>query len=596
MPALSVGIIIIIVLTALAASIGTGIFYTRLQRLQKKLQRQNEAARRRIYELAILNELGDRVGYSLNIEKIIDIITSSLHQFIEYSAVSYMLLDPEKTTLKVDLEESVTRDFIDEVRDRMLQSLSALLDKELPREQVEETITGAIVIEEVATPLSSFFHIPLAIGSKVVGILTIAHTKPGLYDEEQINLLYKITNQASRAVTRLQEVVQNEQRKLNAMVASMSEGVVMTDNDYRIVVVNPAAKKAIGLSGKEELTIFDFIDNLERQYDIRGKLEESIKLDRVLIADNVLLNDRFYQIVVSPVKSSLTGTKDVVLGGVVIFRDITREKEVEQLREDFTSLMAHELRSPLVGIQKIAQLLSRPGKEPSPEKLAEYLGMIDQSSDDMLSLVSDMLDVAKIEAGQFQLTKQDTNIRELITDRLSLFAAQAKQQQLKLQQQIADAVPLTLPIDPKRTQQVLNNLLSNALKFTEPGGTVTIQAFVHQPDGDLSTEAGAAGITWLVPAGTEIIATPQPVLVIAITDTGSGIPAIAIPQLFSKFRQVVQPDLRSAKRGTGLGLVVVKGIVEAHGGQVGVASKEGQGSTFYFTLPLITANKQLSAS
>ncbi len=123
-----------------------------------------------MYELAILKELGDRVGYSLNIQNIIDIITGSLHQFIDYSAVSYMLLEPEEIIFKVHLEKSISRDFIDEVKDRMLKSLSALLDKKLSAKQVQEVLSGAILTENIETPVKSFFNIPLVIGDKVVGV------------------------------------------------------------------------------------------------------------------------------------------------------------------------------------------------------------------------------------------------------------------------------------------------------------------------------------------------------------------------------------------------------------------------------------------
>jgi transcriptional regulator with GAF, ATPase, and Fis domain len=147
----------------------------------------------RMYELAILKELGDRVGYSLDVHQIIDVITGSLHQFIDYSAVSYMLLEPEKVLFKIHLEKSVHREFINEVRDRMLKSLGALLDKEFKVNQVEELISGAILIEEVKEPVQSFFNIPLVIGGKVVGVLTVADTQSGLYKESEMTILYKIT-------------------------------------------------------------------------------------------------------------------------------------------------------------------------------------------------------------------------------------------------------------------------------------------------------------------------------------------------------------------------------------------------------------------
>ncbi|MBI5139104.1 GAF domain-containing protein, partial [Candidatus Nomurabacteria bacterium] len=355
---MSTSLILSLIISATSIYVAV-FFFARSQKLGKdisektvKITEKEKEMDSKMYELAILKELGDRVGYSLDIHQIIDVITGSLHQFIGYSAVSYMLIEPEKVLFKVHLEKSVHRGFLDEIRDRMLKSLSALLDKEFTKSQVEEVISGAILIEALKEPVRSFFNIPLVIAGKVVGVLTVADTQVGLYKEDQMTILYKITNQASQAVTKLQEVVATEQGKLNAMVESMADGIFMTDLDYRILVINPAAKKAIKVPEKKEVTIFDFIDNLGGKFDIKGRLEESVKLKKEYVSDRILLGERFFQVFVSPVKNFSVLGQEVVHGGVVIFHDVTSEVEVETLRKDFTSMLVHELRSPLDGIKK----------------------------------------------------------------------------------------------------------------------------------------------------------------------------------------------------------------------------------------------------
>src|SRR3989338_8104058 len=143
------------------------------------LAKREQDVSRRMYELAILKELGDRIGYSLDVQQIIDVITNSLHQFIDYAAVSYMLLGPEKLIFKMHLERSVHQKFVNDIKDRMLGSLSALLDREFNKKDVKEIISGAIIIEELNDPVRSFFNIPLVIDEKVVGVLTVADTKSG---------------------------------------------------------------------------------------------------------------------------------------------------------------------------------------------------------------------------------------------------------------------------------------------------------------------------------------------------------------------------------------------------------------------------------
>lgn len=576
----------IIIIAVVVAVIG--FLAWRNRQLEEEVEKWEQGGDRKMYELAILKELGERVGYSLDVQKIIDIITGSLHQFIEYSAVSYFTIGQEKIIFKVHLEESVSRAFVDDIRDRMLGSLSALLNKEFKKEQLSETISGSILTDEINEPVRSFFNIPLVIGERVVGILTVAHTKPGLYKEEEMTILYKITKQASNAVSKLEEVVKTEQRKLNAMVESMSEGIVMTDKNYALVVVNPAAREIIDLKDKKEITVFDFIDNLDGKFDIRGKLEESVKLDKILVSDEVLIKDRFYQIIVSPVKSSpgLVDSKAEILGGVTIFHDITHEKEVERLREDFMAIVVHELRTPLTGIRNLAQVMAKFSIEKNKtEDIKKKVDLILGSSSHMLELVNDLLDVAKIESGKFEVHTKPADIRQLIKKNIEMFSATASQAKISLEVKISEDIPEAITLDPDKISQTLANLISNAIKFTSDGGKVIIQALTHKKGKDITTEAEKAGIEWFVSDKESDIFKKEDSIVIAVTDSGIGISQQDRAQLFNKFKQL-EESAQSEHKGTGLGLSIVKGIINAHGGKVGVASDAGVGSTFFFALPI----------
>lgn len=564
--------------------IGFGVFlFLQNRRFNADLANRESEMKRRMYELAILKEIGDRAGYSLNVENIIDIISGSLHQFIEYSVVSYMFLEPEKIIFKSHIERSVSRNFFDDVKQRMLKSLSALLDKDFSESSIDEILSGAILVEGSDEPVRSFFNIPLVIADKAVGVLTIAHAKAGLYKEEEMTILYKIVKQASNAVTRLQEVVRLEQRKLNAMVESMTEGVVMTDKDYRIMVANPIAKRNLGIAENKEVSIFDFIDSLESNFDIREKLEESVKLDKVSVTNDVLINDKFFQITTLPVKSKFGTDNENMLGGVVIFHDITHEKEVEKMRDDFTSMIAHELRAPLDQIRRIVEVL----KEDKLEKSArdEYLRMIDQGSYGLLSLVNNLLDMAKLEAGKFTIFRQMEDIRKIIEERVNFFKTAAKEQDVELLPQFDRKLPGKINFDIFKISQVFNNLISNGLKFVPKGGRIIVQAFLHKKGNEIIKEAGKAGILWNV---QEVdIPDSGDFIVVAVTDSGIGISRDNIKKLFNKFKQI-----GNQKKGSGLGLVISKGIVEAHGGIIRAASCEGEGSTFYFTIPIENENKR----
>ncbi len=555
---------------------------------KETVHKRGQDVSRKMYELAILKELGDRVGYSLNVQQIIDIITNSLHQFIEYSVVSYMLLGPEKVVFKVHLERSVHRHFITDIRERMLGSLGALLNREFDKKMVQEVLSGAILVEEMDEPVRSFFNIPLVIDEKVVGVLTVADTKSGLYKEEEMTILYKIIQQASKAVTSLQGVVRTEQAKLNAMVESMADGVVMTDADYRILVVNPAAKRVIGLEGKAEITIFDFIDNLGGKVDMRGRLEESVKLNKSYTSDTFLLRDKFYQAFIFPVQMSGGMGESTMLGGVVIFHDVTHEVELEHVRDDFTSMLVHELRTPLDVIKKFSAILKDASKKEKPEVRKEYLNSIYENSSGMLHLVNEILDVAKLQAGKFEISKVAANIKDVIDNRVEFFALSAKDKKITLQADTQRDVPVSMSFDPERVKEVLNNIISNALKFTPEGGSVSIRTLVHHVSAPLNSELSALKIELPAPIPEESLASASSSVLILITDSGAGIATDKVGELFNKFKQLKGSEQLSGKKGSGLGLAIAKGIVEEHGGKIGVVSKPGAGSTFYFMLPLDT--------
>ena len=560
-----------------------GFAFYKSKKLEVALEKREVGMKRKMYELAILKELGDRMGYSLNIQNIVEIITGSLQQFIDYSVVSYMFLKPEEIVFKVDLEKSVSRKFIDDIKQRMLKSLTALLEEDMSKRRIEEVLSGAVLIDDLGESVKSFFNIPLVIAGKVVGVLTIADVKEGLYKEEDMTILYKITQQASEAVNKLQDVVKTEQRKLNAMVESLEDGILMTDKDYRVMVANPSSKTLLGMPAKKDVSIFDFIESLKDKFDIREKLEESIKLNKILQPKEIIFGDRYLQISVLPVKGQVSNGSKQVLGGTVVFHDITKEKELERIKEDFTSMIAHELRSPLDAVKKMVEVMRK--TKTTKKDRDKYLEMVHLSSSNMLALISNLLDAAKIEAGKFEIFKKPENIESIVKWRIKFFEIEAKTKKINIVSNIAKNIPQEIILDSFRIGQVLNNFISNAIKFTPEKGKITVQVLSHQKGQDIIKEAKKADIEWFLKNIPQI---PDS-LIVAITDTGTGVSPENIPKLFNKFKQVGQVK----SKGTGLGLVVSKGIIEAHKGTIGLNSEEGSGSTFYFSIPLNLKNDML---
>lgn len=544
--------------------------------------KREEGDRNNMFEFDILNKIGDRMDYSLSVQNVIEVITGSLSDYIDYSVASFILLLPEKMILKVRLDKPVSRMFLDDVKSKMIDSLSILLNSDLTNKKIEEILSGKEVAEELGEGLGSYFNIPLVISDKVAGLLTVADTRKGFYTKDQMTTLYKISQQVAQAATRLQAAIDTENSKLNAMVASMTDGVIMTDVDFKILVANPAAKRAIGLEDKNDLSMQDFIAGLGEKLNLRDRIEESVRLEKIFLSEEITLSSGVFKIIVSPVKDNWK-----LLGCVVVFRDITHEKELERIKEDFTSMIVHELRSPLDSIKKIIELMRK--EDTKNKKRSEVYQMVYGSSSDMLELVNNLLDMAKIEAGKFQILKQKTDIKTIIEKRILFFDIAAKDAKLKLESSLGKNIPDDVEFDPHTIPQVLSNFISNALKFTKEGGIITVQALLHKNGESLQKEAKDANISWFLKNDMREL---QDSLVVAVTDNGIGIAPDQIGKLFNKFVQAKTDFVQ--KGGTGLGLAITKSIIDSHGGTIGVESVEGKGTTFYFTLPILKSEETKS--
>jgi len=230
-------------------------------------------------------------------------------------------------------------------------------------------------------------------------------------------------------------------------------------------------------------------------------------------------------------------------------------EQVDRLKDQFLSVLSHELRTPLNAIIGFGSILADEVAGELKPAQREYLARMDAAASWLLDLINDLLDLSRVQAGKFQVLPREIDIRTVLAEASRATEASAVAKRLAIATEIAPGVGM-IRADPQRVLQVLLNLLSNAVKFTPEGGTVTLRA--APADGDV---------------------------VCAVSDTGPGISAEQVPLLFQPFYQVDMSDAR-ATGGTGLGLSISKALVEAHGGEIGVLSEPGRGSTFWFRLPV----------
>lgn len=544
--------------------------YVQIIKNNRDLQRHKREIEHKAYETMVLQEIGERVGYERDLAKILDAVIGSLSKLISFSAAGYMLVSPDGATVlsKFVLAEALEGKQIQGLKEHMRAAFSKVVPNNFSEGAFKNEVSG-VVDGRGKGSLNSLWITPISLDGRGLGVLAVASRLPGQYTGSEMMVLTRIISQAEKAVTNLERVIAVEEHKLNEMVASIADGVVMVDQELSIVVVNPAAIQLLGLPGKGQLAFSDLTSALADKLDLRAKIEAGEKIHRVETIDSLIIRDRVTQLFVSPVFDK----GDKFVGTVLLFHDMTAQKQLERVHEDFIAMMVHELRAPLTVVRGTADMFLKSPAIAESTDGKKLLATMEDSAAQMLTLVNDLLDVAKIEAGKFQISPKPGDLGAIIHERVAFFGEMATERAVSLVEgKIVSGSPVSF--DRDRVEQVLNNLIANALKFTPAGGKVTVSVEKIDSENQIPWRFGPqAGVT-----------VEKPAVLVAISDTGQGIATESAPMLFSKFKQL-SPGLRDTT-GTGLGLVITKGIVESHGGKIFVESRVGEGSTFYFTLPV----------
>jgi two-component system sensor histidine kinase ResE len=342
-----------------------------------------------------------------------------------------------------------------------------------------------------------------------------------------------------------------EKEQISSVLKSMVDGVMTFDREGRIIVTNPPADSLLKVwqyeqGVDEQAADSDTVKVLP--LSMRSILEQVIRDEKEVIAD-VMVQGRIYAVVMAPLYDEAQ-----IRGAVAVLRDMTQERRLDKLRKDFLANVSHELRTPLVMLQGYSEAIIDDIAQTEEEK-KELARIIYDESLRMSRLVNELLDLARMEAGHIQLDIQPGNLLQLEDKVIRKFNGVAKEENIRLQLDW-QATENIFYFDPDRMEQVLTNLIDNAMRHTGKGGAVTLRTFVQDE-----------------------------MCIIEVADTGSGIPAEDLPFVFERFYKADKARTRG-RAGTGLGLSIVKNIVEGHQGIITVRSKLGEGTTFSIQLPI----------
>jgi NtrC-family two-component system sensor histidine kinase KinB len=373
-------------------------------------------------------------------------------------------------------------------------------------------------------------------------------------------------SEAFNAMTeRLREIRRSERSELARCMMATEEvfkalpiAVAVVDPDGRVDVSTDSAEKHFGMRPNvrtDELSLKWLPKLVEQSLRENRAVEYSEDTGYIQIFEDN--REYFFKPVVTPIRAS-TGEQT---GALVMFRDVTQAFGQEELKRGVISIVSHELKTPLTSVRMSLHLLLGDRLGPLNEKQTELLVAAREDTERLASIIEGLLDINRIGAGKALMDLKRTQPVHLMRDAIGQHEIEASEKGVALLSNIPDDLPNVLA-DPVRVSVVFRNLLSNALRFTDPGGTVTVSA-----------EAGPEEVT------------------ISVSDTGVGIPPEHLSRVFEMFFRVPGQDVTT---GAGLGLAIVKEIVKAHGGEVGVESELGKGSRFWFTLQ--RADKQQNSS
>ncbi len=411
------------------------------------------------------------------------------------------------------------------------------------------------------SPIGNFLGVPAQIGGELVGMIALANAHSD-YDRrdleavERLAALYAIAIQrqwAEEALVRALQEAQTARNRIDAILRSVGDGLVVTDLEHRIVLMNEAAEEMLGVKFlqvshrpvEEAIGEGKFLDHLALA--LAGEATGSgADFEAHAGADPRILRAR-----TSPILDRVGGQS----GLITIMHDVTREREIDRLKSDFISTAAHELRTPLASIFGYSELLMSEAEFPEADR-QEYLACIHEKAGNLDRLVDDLLDLSRLESGRLIFVNQEdfslnASIRNLVASYRREFPGHRFEAHLPAGEPVIHA-------DQGKFHRLLENLLSNAVKYSPGGGLIGVEVE-------------------LTPGGWRV----------SVQDEGVGMKPEELERAFEKFFRAAPAD--RGVRGMGLGLSICKSIVEAHGGEITMESEYGRGSRVQFTLPAASA-------
>jgi two-component system phosphate regulon sensor histidine kinase PhoR len=360
-------------------------------------------------------------------------------------------------------------------------------------------------------------------------------------------------NETAERLDRTIRTLTEERNLSSAILGSMVEGVAVVNASERLLFANPGFEEILGLDVPPQSgsALVEIVRQTELLEAVRQVLKGEPRVEAEIVTGT--LRQRFFAVTVAAVTAAETS------GAVIVLHDITELRKLERVRRDFVANVSHELKTPLTAVQGFAETLLA-GAIDDPKNRVRFLEIILDHSRRLARLTDDLLRLSKMDADRLDLEVQRLGVPHFVESCVETAQRPAAEKDLRISVNLQERLP-DIAADRRRLAEVLQNLLDNAIQYTLPGGQIMLSA---------SRDAGEVKFT--------------------VSDTGIGIPQADQPRIFERFYRVDAARSREVG-GTGLGLAIAKHLVEAHGGRIWVESEVGQGSQFYFTVPIFDSER-----
>ncbi len=528
--------------------------------LRKDREKLTAELELRLNMSSVFLDIASQATRERSYEGLIEIVVNQLPRLVEFDAC-LALVEQEGAggaLLFIHCRRPMPQQLLLELRKRITERHGQVRGRHIDEKSLLVRFSGEPAISpDESCRVRSVVEQRLTAGEQPSGFIQLVSLQAEAFREDTARLLDLLANQTSELILGLRRQLSGERERLELMVKSLADGVIMIDENDRVFVINPAARKLLHLPDEGPVSTSYLRDRLGfYPFDlVRGWPAE----DETVVKEEVKLFDRVAHSLVSRV---LQDGRPV--GVAVVLRDLTEEKRLEERKEEFVSVVSHELRTPLTSIGGALDLLLNGFAGPVTTKQERYLGLAKAGCEKLNLIVDELLDLRRLEQGRMHMDMVRLDICALVREAAEHYLPAAQERAVTLD--VAAEGTASVMGDRNRLHQVLSNLMSNALKFTGQGNRVRVEV-MRKPE----AVPGWIGV--------------------CVFNDGDEIADEDHERIFDKFEQA-RRGRGATVSGSGLGLSISRRIIEAHGGRIWVESGSGLGTRFIFTLEEATEDIQ----